>query len=63
MKDQYSEHNTLRKETEEDRYKLKDILNSQIGRINILRKRIQPNAIYRFNTSPSKIPIIFSTKV
>ena len=62
MKDQYSEHNTLIKETEEDTYKLKDILNSQIRRINILRKCIQPKAIYRFSTSPSKIPI-FSTKI
>lgn len=62
MKDQYSEHNTLRKETEEDIYKLKDILNSQIRRINILRKSTQPKTSID-STYASKISIIFPTKI
>jgi len=48
---------SLKKETEEDFRRWKDLPCSWIGRINILKMAILQKAIYRFNTIPIRIPI------
>ena len=62
MKDLYSENfKTLMKDTEEDTNKWKDIPDTRIGRINIVKMSILLKVIYRFNVIRIKIQTAFFT--
>jgi hypothetical protein len=64
VNDLYKEnYKLLKKEIEEDYRRWKDLLCSWIGRINIVKMAILPNAVYLFNTIPINIPMIYITEV
>ena len=59
-KELYTEnYKTLMKEIKEDRNinRWRDIPCSWVGRINFVKMTILPNAIYRFNVTPIKLPM------
>ena len=63
-KELYTEnYKTLMKETKDNINRWRDISCSWIGRINVVKMIILPNAMYRFNVVSTKLPMVFFTEL
>ena len=64
MKELYTEnYKTLMKEIKDDINRWRDIPCCWVGRINIVKMAILPNAIYRFNVISFELPMAFFTEL